>query len=158
MDPVLIVLRGNAATGKTSVASSLQKRLGTTNVILVQQDITEEHTDTQTQVIQKLVNYGKKHFHYVILDGVLPKKTYGKMLQELIDDFGSQQLVYYFNDSFEQTLEYNEQKIQPHDIDKLKSWWIESDVLSDSDVKLENGGIEQYSDQIIDDINDLPLF
>ncbi|MFN1208272.1 hypothetical protein ACKXGD_14975, partial [Enterococcus lactis] len=61
-------------------------------------------------------------------------------------------------DSFEQTVKYNEQKIQPHDIDKLKSWWIDSDLLSDEDVKLENGGIEQYSDQIIDDINDLPLF
>lgn len=158
MDPVLIVLRGNAATGKTSVALSLQERLGTTNVMLVQQDITEEHADTQIQMIQKLVNYGKKHFHYVILDGVLPMDVYGEMLNELIEDFGSQQLVYYFNDSFEQTVKYNEQKIQPHDIDKLKSWWIDSDLLSDEDVKLENSGIEQYSDQIIDDINDLPLF
>ena len=158
MDPVLIVLRGNAATGKTSVASSLQERLGTTDVMLVQQDITEEHADTQIQMIQKLINYGKKHFHYVILDGVLSKDTYGEMLNGLIEDFGSQQLVYYFNDSFEQTVKYNEQKIQPHDIDKLKSWWIDSDLISDEDVKLENSGIEQYSDQIIDDINDLPLF
>ncbi|CAI2559145.1 hypothetical protein AKUH1B302M_01590 [Apilactobacillus kunkeei] len=46
MDPVLIVLRGNAVTGKTSVASALQERLGTTNVMLVQQDITEKHIDT----------------------------------------------------------------------------------------------------------------
>ncbi|ALJ31067.1 hypothetical protein DY042_05500 [Apilactobacillus kunkeei] len=158
MDPVLIVLRGNAVTGKTSVASSLQERLGTTDVMLVQQDISEEHVDMQIQMIQKLVNYGKKHFHYVILDGVLPKDSYGEMLHELIEDFGRQQLVYYFNDSFEQTVKYNEQKIQPHDIDKLKSWWIDSDLISDEDVKLENGGIEQYSDQIIDDINDLPLF
>ena len=158
MDPVLIVLRGNAVTGKTSVASSLQERLGTTDVMLVQQDISEEHVDMQIQMIQKLVNYGKKHFHYVILDGVLPKDSYGEILHELIEDFGSQQLVYYFNDSFEQTVKYNEQKIQPHDIDKLKSWWIDSDLLSDEDVKLENSGIEQYSDQIIDDINDLPLF
>ena len=82
----------------------------------------------------------------------------GEMLNGLIEDFGSQQLVYYFNDSFEQTVKYNEQKIQPHDIDKLKSRWIDSDLLSDEDVKLENSGIEQYSDQIIDDINDLPLF
>ncbi|KOY79628.1 kinase [Apilactobacillus kunkeei] len=158
MDPVLIVLRGNAVTGKTSVASSLQERLGTTDIMLVQQDITEEHVDTQIQMVQKLVNYGKKHFHYVILDGVLPKDSYGEMLNELIEDFGSQQLVYYFNDSFEQTVKYNEQKIQPHDIVKLKSWWIDSDLLSQEDIKLENGGIEQYSNQIIDDINDLPLF
>ncbi|WKN29372.1 hypothetical protein MUB42_02910 [Apilactobacillus kunkeei] len=158
MDPVLIVLRGNAATGKTSVASFIQEKLGTTNVMLVQQDITEEHNATKIEMIKKLVNYGKKHFHYVILDGILPKDTYGEILQELIEDFGSQQLVYYFNDSFKQTLKYNEQKIQPHDGDKLKSWWIDSDLLSDDDVKLENGGIEQYSDQIIDDINDLPLF
>ncbi|CAI2616523.1 hypothetical protein AKUA2103_01570 [Apilactobacillus kunkeei] len=60
MDPVLIVLRGNAVTGKTSVASALQERLGTTNVMLVQQDITEKHIDTQILMIQKLVNYGKK--------------------------------------------------------------------------------------------------
>ncbi len=158
MDPVLIVLRGNAATGKTSVASSLQEKLGTTNVMLVQQDITEEHNATQIKMIKKLVNYGKKHFHYVILDGILPKDAYGEMIQELIEDFGSQQLVYYFSDSFKQTLKYNEQKIQPHDVDKLKAWWIDFDLLSDDDVKLENGGIEQYSDQIIDDINDLPLF
>ncbi|WP_220729996.1 hypothetical protein [Apilactobacillus zhangqiuensis] len=158
MDPVLIVLRGNAATGKTSVASSLQEKLGTTNVMLVQQDINEEHNATQIEMIKKLVNYGKKHFHYVILDGILPKDAYGEMIQELIEDFGSQQLVYYFSDSFKQTLKYNEQKIQPHDVDKLKSWWIDFDLLSDDDVKLENGGIEQYSNQIIDDINDLPLF
>ncbi|KPN80539.1 hypothetical protein RZ56_00720 [Apilactobacillus kunkeei] len=158
MDPVLIVLRGNAATGKTSVASSLQEKLGTTNVMLVQQDINEEHNATQIEMIKKLVNYGKKHFHYVILDGILPKDAYGEILQELIEDFGSQQLVYYFSDSFKQTLKYNEQKIQPHDVDKLKSWWIDFDLLSDDDAKLENGGIEQYSNQIIDDINDLPLF
>ena len=158
MDPVLIVLRGNAATGKTSVASSLQEKLGTTDVMLVQQDITEEHNDAQIQMIEKLVNYGRKHFHYVIIDGILPKKFYGEMLKGLIEEFGSQQLVYYFNDSFEQTMKYNEQKNQPHDIDKLKSWWIDSDVISSDDVKLENGGIEQYANQIIDDINDLPLF
>lgn len=158
MDPVLIVLRGNAVTGKTSVASALQERLGTTNVMLVQQDITEKHIDTQIPMIQKLVNYGKKHFHYVILDGILPKELYGEMLHSFIEDFGSQQLVYYFNDSFERTLKHNEQKIQPYDIDKLKSWWTDSDILSVEDIKLENGEIEEYTNQIIDDINDLPLF
>ncbi|TMT00704.1 hypothetical protein FD690_04365 [Apilactobacillus kunkeei] len=158
MDPVLIVLRGNAVTGKTSVASALQERLGTTKVMLVQQDITEKHTDTQIPMIQKLVNYGKKHFHYVILDGVLSKEVYGEMLHSFIEDFGSHQLVYYFNDSFEQTLKHNEQKIQPHDITKLKSWWTDSDILSVEDIKLENGEIEEYTNQIIDDINDLPLF
>ncbi|CAI2559229.1 hypothetical protein AKUH1B302M_01600 [Apilactobacillus kunkeei] len=109
-------------------------------------------------MIQKLVNYGKKHFHYVILDGILPKKVYGEMLHSFIEDFGSHQLVYYFNDSFEQTLKHNEQKIQPHDITKLKSWWTDSDILSVEDIKLENGEIEEYTNQIIDDINDLPLF
>ncbi|MBC6388562.1 hypothetical protein ERK14_03155 [Lactobacillus kunkeei] len=145
-------------TGKTSVASALQERLGTTNVMLVQQDITEKHIDTQILMIQKLVNYGKKHFHYVILDGVLSKEVYGEMLHSFIEDFGSHQLVYYFNDSFEQTLKHNEQKIQPHDITKLKSWWTDSDILSVEDIKLENGEIEEYTNQIIDDINDLPLF
>lgn len=158
MDPVLIVLRGNAVTGKTSVASSLQEKLEATNVMMIQQDISEEYNDSQIEMIKELVNYGKKHFHYVILDGVLPKDAYGEMLYELIEGFGSQQLVYYFNDSFKQTLKYNEQKNQPHDIHKLKSWWIDSDFLSDADSKLENGGIEQYSYQIINDINNLPLF
>ncbi|CAI2557794.1 hypothetical protein AKUH4B507X_01560 [Apilactobacillus kunkeei] len=74
MDPVLIVLRGNAVTGKTSVASALQERLGTTNVMLVQQDITEKHIDTQIPMIQKLVNYGKNTSIMLFWMGFCPRK------------------------------------------------------------------------------------
>ncbi|MCK8611598.1 hypothetical protein LNP10_03690 [Apilactobacillus nanyangensis] len=120
MDPVLIILRGNAATGKTSVASKLQEQLGASNVMLVQPDISDKENDNSL-MIKKLVEYGKKHFHYVILEGVLPSEMYKSTLNDLVNEFGTQQLVYYFSDSFERTLEYNKQKNQPHDIDKLKS-------------------------------------
>ena len=87
----LIILRGNSASGKTTIAKQLQEYFGQ-GTLLVSQDVVRRDMlrvhDTMGNLSHDLLceitKYGKEKCELVILEGILNSRRYGDMLKELI--------------------------------------------------------------------------
>jgi len=164
MDSRLIIIRGNSASGKTTVAKILQHELGY-GTMLVPQDVlrreilrVKDGSDNPSiQLIYDTVMYGNKIGYDVILEGILANKHYGKMLHELIRDFEGSTFAYYFDISFEETLRRHSTKTNSGDYGEgeMKKWWNDKDYLGIDEEKCFNQN--QSEDQILKLIlNDIP--
>lgn len=138
MESILIILRGNSGSDKTSTAKSLQKKLGEGTMRISQDNIRREILnvrDTEDNpaidLIHRLAEYGKKSNTIVIVEGILAKNRYCAMLRDLIDLFQQRALVYYYELSFEETLKRNRTKPEYESFDEatLRRWWITQDSL-----------------------------
>ncbi|GEP23433.1 zeta toxin family protein [Lentilactobacillus diolivorans] len=163
MVPILILIRGNSASGKTVLAKKLQAHFGYQNCLLLQQDVlrrnllhANDHPGTPAiSLIESLVTWGQNHYPIIILEGILRKDVYGQMLEQISQQFGHHAFIYYLNISFEQTLKHNAKKPQPFSSKLLEKWWLPNDYLSPDDRLLVNGNTDIFLKKIISDINDL---
>lgn len=97
----LIIIRGNSGSGKSTTAKLLQKELGY-GTMLVPQDVVRREIlrvkDTpgnpSIQLIKDLVMHGQSIGYDVIVEGILVRKRYGKMLREVMTLF-DKTCVYY---------------------------------------------------------------
>jgi len=134
----LIVLRGNSGCGKTSTACLLQRQLGY-GTMSVSQDVVrremlrvkDSESNPAIQLMYDLCMYGNSVGYTVILEGILSNKKYGAMLHRLLDDFQGEELIYYFDVSFEETVRRHATKPNAHEFGELemRQWWKDQDVL-----------------------------
>ncbi|ULG74563.1 kinase [Macrococcus brunensis] len=132
----LIILRGNSGSGKTSTAQLLQERLGE-GTILISQDmvrrqmlrVNDKVGSVSTDLLETLVDFGMQNCRYVILEGILTKRKHGKMLNEIVDRYSPDVLVYYFDISFEETLKRHQHKNVDFGEDEMEKWYLEKDFL-----------------------------
>ena len=138
MESKLIIIRGNSGSGKTTTAKSLQKHFGQ-GTLLVSQDVVrrdmlkapDREGNLSIDLMRQIAEYGKGKCELVIVEGILNKDRYGKMLKGLIDFFEHKALVYYFNLSFEETVNRHNtrDKRLAFGVDALRDWWNPNDVL-----------------------------
>jgi predicted kinase len=138
MSQKLIILRGNSGSGKSTIAKKLQSSMGN-KTLLVPQDVVrremlrskDEDHNLSTQLIYELAMYGKKIGFDVIVEGILVERRYGDMLRKLIDDFGTETYVYYFDITFEETLRRHMLKPAANDFGEteMRQWWRKDDYL-----------------------------
>lgn len=137
--PRLIILRGNSGSGKTTVAKSLRENMGYEVMLISQDTVRREMLRTKDtegnpsiQLIYDLAMYGKKIGYDVIIEGILYSSKGGDMLRKLINDFGGESYVYYFDISFEETLRRHETKANKHEFndEDMRRWWREKDYLN----------------------------
>lgn len=90
---VLIVIRGNSGSGKTSLAHGVRRRLGGRIAIVSQdmlrRDILWEHespTGAAIGLIDTMVRYALDHGYHVIVEGILGARSNGAMFGKLVDD------------------------------------------------------------------------
>lgn len=163
MAPILILIRGNSASGRTVLARKLQAHFGYPNCLLLQQDVlrrnllhANDHPGTPAiSLIESLVTWGQNHYPIIILEGILRKDVYGQMLEQISQQFGHHAFIYYLNISFEQTLKHNAKKPQPFSSKLLQKWWLPNDYLSPDDRLLANGNTDIFLKKIITDVNSL---
>jgi len=134
----LIILRGNSGSGKTTTGKALQKKFGH-GTLLISQDVVRREmlfvkdgpNPEASQLLLKLVLYGKSHCTIVILEGILDSKWYKKLFENLLDEFNSLIFAYYFDIPFEETLNRHQQKPNAHEFGEkeMKEWWNEKDLL-----------------------------
>ena len=139
----LIIIRGNSGSGKSSLALSLRQKLSENGVkaALVSQDyfrrtILKEkdrigNSDIVTILnlnIRALVDLG----YSVILEGILSSRKYGPMLLRLNEDFGPDNVRFYYYDvSLEETLKRHKTKPNSGEFGKkeMLEWWLDDDKL-----------------------------
>ena len=134
----LIILRGNSGSGKTTIAKRLQNHFGE-GTLLVSQDtvrremlmVRDREGNISQDLIRQITEYGKGKCEYVILEGIFVKQRYKGMLEELIRFYEGNVSIYYFDLSFEKTVDRHNSRPQAEEFgeDSLRSWWRPNDQL-----------------------------
>lgn len=137
-DTRLIVLRGNSASGKSSVAAGLRERFGR-GLALVAQDnlrrIVLRERDrpgaANIGLIDTVARYALDAGYHVVLEGILYADRYGAMLARLRADHRGPTHAYYLNVPFEETLARHAGKPIADEVGEadLRDWYRELDLL-----------------------------
>ncbi|MEU5213702.1 AAA family ATPase [Streptomyces sp. NPDC020742] len=143
----LVVLRGNSASGKSSVAAGLRDRFGR-GLALVGQDnlrrIVLRERDrpgaANIGLIDTVARYALDSGFHVVVEGILYADHYGEMLRQLRADHRGPTHGYYLHVPFEQTLARHATKPDLAHIGEaqLRDWYRELDLLP--------GGVETVID------------
>lgn len=134
----LIILRGNSGSGKSTVAKALQKRIGS-NTLLISQDVVRremlwvrdgENTAALPLLIS-LLDYGKSHCAYVILEGILYADWYKPLFEAAKKAFGDGIFAYYYDIPFEETLKRHQNRDLRFEFgeNEMRRWWREKDFI-----------------------------
>ena len=137
-DTRLVVLRGNSASGKSTVAAALRARLGR-GVALVQQDVLRrgvlgEHDRAglpNIGLIETTIAYALDAGYHVIAEGIFVASHYGQMLRAVSARHAGRSHFYYFDISLLETFRRHATKpatsVGP---DRLGEWFVPHDILA----------------------------
>ncbi|MFG2774141.1 AAA family ATPase [Streptomyces sp. NPDC048350] len=134
----LVVLRGNSASGKSSVAAGLRERFGR-GVALVGQDnlrrvvLRERDRPGAANIglIDLTARYALDAGYHVVVEGILTAAHYGDMLARLRADHRGPTHGYYLDVPFEETVARHATKPIAHEVDEsqLRDWYRPRDLL-----------------------------
>ena len=134
----LIVLRGNSASGKSSVATGVRERYGR-GIALVRQDVLRREVLRERDIpgganiglIDLTVRHALAHGFHTVLEGILYFPHYGEMLAGLLADFPGRTHCYYLDVPFEETLARHATKPIADDVTEhqLREWYQPLDLL-----------------------------
>ncbi|UGT43693.1 zeta toxin family protein [Nocardia yamanashiensis] len=108
---VLVVIRGNSGSGKSTTAMAVQQRFGRAECLVVQQDTVRRlmlregdvSGGVNVELIEHIARFGLERGLVVIVEGILDAGRYGGMLERLGGVAGCA-LHYCFDLSFEETV------------------------------------------------------
>lgn len=134
----LIVLRGQSASGKSTVAKELRSSF-TTPTALIEQDylrralLGEIGTTTFNNVglIEQTIRYSLEKGYNVIVEGILTSEKYESMFERILKKHPEQNYFYYFDISFEETLKRHSTKPIANEFgeEKMKEWYKNKDLF-----------------------------
>ncbi|MEU9201245.1 AAA family ATPase [Streptomyces sp. NPDC048332] len=137
----LVVLRGNSASGKSSVAAGIRERFGR-GLALVGQDnlrrvVLREHDRpgaANIGLIDTVARYSLDAGYHVVLEGILYADRYGQMLQQLRADHRGHTHCYYLEVPFTETVARHATKPIADEVDErqLREWYRPLDLLPGS--------------------------
>jgi predicted kinase len=136
----LIVLRGNSASGKTSVATGIRNRYGR-GIAIVSQDnlrrtvLRERDTPGGTNIglIDTVARYALNHGFHAIVEGILYSGHYADMITGLREAHPGVSFCYYFDVPFEETMRRHATKPQAAEYGsaEMSDWYHPLDLLPD---------------------------
>jgi predicted kinase len=136
--PRLIVLRGNSASGKSTVAAQI-RALYRRGVAIVAQDnlrrIVLQERDVpggaNIGLIEQVARYALDAGYHTIVEGILSAARYGAMLQRLTDSYTGPSYLYYLDVPFEETMRRHAGKPQAAEYGRaeMSQWYRDKDLL-----------------------------
>ncbi|GAA2985756.1 kinase [Streptomyces drozdowiczii] len=162
-DTRLIVIRGNSASGKSSVAAALRERFGR-NLAVVGQDnlrrIVLRERDrpgaANIGLIDLTARYALDNGFHVVVEGILYADRYGPMLQDLVHAHRGISRCYYLDAHYSETVRRHATKadaeyLQHVTPDHLRDWFREKDLLPDAleTVIEETSTLDDTTEQIL---------
>lgn len=160
--PRLVVLRGNSASGKSTVAQTLRTVYGRGLAIIpqdvVRRDILRERDRpgaVNVELIDLMARHSLSHGFHVVLEGIFYVAHYGDMLTRLIRDHPGAAHCYYFDIPFQTTLERHATKPIAKVVGEaeLRQWWRPRDLLSGEVEEIidEHSSLDQTVTRILKD-------
>jgi predicted kinase len=148
----LVIIRGNSGSGKSTIAKSLQHKMGYQTMLIPQDVVRREMLrvrdradNPSVQLVYDLAMYGNKIGFDVIVEGIFVSERYGEMLRSLIDDFKGEAYIYYFDIPIEVTLQRHNLKPNAHEFGEkeLREWWVEKDYLGTINEKVITASMDE---------------
>ncbi|MFF7753396.1 kinase [Streptomyces sp. NPDC007971] len=137
----LVVLRGNSASGKSSVAAGLREQFGR-NLAVVGQDnlrrvVLREHDRpgaANIGLIGMTARYALDAGFHTVVEGILYADRYGTMIEDLVRTHRGTSFCYYLDVPFQETLIRHATKPDPAYLaqvtdQQLRDWYRERDLL-----------------------------
>ncbi|MFE2719127.1 AAA family ATPase [Streptomyces mirabilis] len=134
----LVVVRGNSASGKSSVAAGLRERFGRGLAVVAQDNlrriVLREHDRpgaANIGLIGQTARYALNAGLHVVVEGILYTDHYGDMLTELRADHRGPTHSYYLDVPFGETLTRHATKPIADDVSEtqLRDWYRARDLL-----------------------------
>lgn len=138
------MIRGNSASGKSTIAAAIRARYGRGLAVVSQDNIRRvvlrEHDGpggANIGLLDLTCRYAISAGFCTVLEGILYSAHYGQMLAELRTEYGDRSSWWYLDVPFEQTLQRHATKPQASAYGRaeMSAWWHEHDLLP--------GGFEQ---------------
>ncbi|MBV6695685.1 kinase [Kitasatospora aureofaciens] len=142
----LVVVRGNSASGKSSVAAGVRDRFGRGLAVVAQDNLRrivlrerDRSGGANIGLIDTVARYALGAGYHVVIEGILYADHYGGMLQRLVGDHRGVTRCYYLDIPIDETLVRHASKGDREYLAavterELRDWYREHDVLP--------GGIE----------------
>jgi predicted kinase len=136
--PLLIVLRGNSASGKSTLARDLQCELGAGTANIGQDHfrrvVLREHDVADGDNIGLLANtirYCSGLGHHVIVEGILVARHYREMLCQVIAEHQGPSHVFYLEVSLDEAMRRHQERPLAAEVsaDSFRTWYVPSDLL-----------------------------
>lgn len=136
--PLLVVIRGNAGSGKSTVATALQQQLGPgtayvgqdhfRRVVLQERDLPD---GDNIGLIASTVQYCLDIGYNVILEGILFSGHYAPMIRELLSSHEGPRHVFYLDVPLSETISRHTGRPLITDVppEQLERWYVDRDVL-----------------------------
>lgn len=134
----LIVLRGNSATGKSSVAAGIRARFGRGVAVVAQDNLRrvvlrerDRPGAANIGLIDLTARYALDAGYHVVVEGILYADRYGEMLTRLRTDHRGPTHAYYLHVPWEETLARHATKPIAQEVTEaqLREWYRELDLL-----------------------------
>lgn len=140
MENVLIVIRGNSGSGKSTTAKKILEKLPNIKIVYIEQDyvrrtmLRERGSDSKgknIKLIEEIIRFSLKEKYDVILEGILLKRIYGKMFKKL-NLLTKNIYFFYFDIPYSETFKRHKTKNLSKEIpdEKHKEWFIPDDKLN----------------------------
>lgn len=142
-DTRLIVLRGNSASGKSSVAAGLREKFGRNLAIVAQDNLRrivlrerDRPDGANIGLIDLTARYALDNGFHVVIEGILYADRYGTMLQHLARAHQGVTRCYYLHVPFEETVLRHTTKpdtayLAHVNEGHLRDWYRDKDLLPD---------------------------
>jgi len=153
-DTVLVCIRGNSGSGKSSIARELRRRHGR-GCALVEQDYLrrivlrerDKPGGAAPALIEQTARFALDHGYHVVLEGILYSRHYRTMLTSLRDGHRGRSLFCYLDVSLAETLRRHLTRPQADEFtaEQMSGWYAAYDVLGwpDELVLPETTGLDE---------------
>ncbi|MCX5215737.1 AAA family ATPase [Kitasatospora sp. NBC_00240] len=139
-DTVLIVIRGNSGSGKSSIAAGVRARYGRGIAVVAQDNIRRtvlRERDTPGAANIGLINlvarHSLDHGYHVIVEGILAAAHYNAMLAALCADHRGRSHRYYLDVPYRETVRRHATRAQATEFspEDMAGWYRHLDLLPD---------------------------
>ncbi|MEH1165385.1 kinase [Micromonospora sp. CPCC 205539] len=137
-DTILVCIRGNSGSGKSSIARELRRRHGR-GCALVEQDYLrrivlrerDQPGGAAPALIEQTVRFALDHGYHVVLEGILHTSRHRAMLTNLRDGHRGRSLFCYLDVSLPETLRRHLTRPQASEFSAadMSGWYAAVDVL-----------------------------
>ncbi|MFI5938176.1 AAA family ATPase [Actinoplanes sp. NPDC051494] len=139
-DPVLVVLRGNSGSGKTTTAREVRRRYGR-GCALLEQDhlrrvVLREHDSGRIgpvapAFIAATARTALDLGYHVVLEGILHTGRYAAVLRDLIAGHHGPAHAFYLDVAFDETVRRHATRAEPTAVtaDDMRGWYAYRDLL-----------------------------
>ncbi|MDQ2844946.1 MAG: AAA family ATPase [Actinomycetota bacterium] len=167
-DPHLIVIRGNSASGKSTLALRLQHALGPGTANIGQDHfrriVLREHDvpgGTNIGFIDSSARYCLAAGWNVIVEGILIASHYGDMLRALVSSHQGPTHLYYIRVDLEETVRRHQARPLAAKVPsaKLYEWFHADDLLGlPGEIVIDGAApLDVVQESILDDIGSVPM-